>query len=344
LRHTPQGDDDEVDVNPRYGTWTWILLAALIGGCTSAPQESRKTRTPHRRQPAAAVTPQAPMPMAASARIEPARVDAPSERPADYDLAADRERIREKVARDLGARSRVVVVAEQYVVGAPAGTGAVESAAPFMDSVLAALHNGRFRARPPRALAVYLFPEAGSYEAFCRAQFAGPCMSRFGFFSPAEGALVMNIGLGIGTLSHELVHPILAADFPQAPTWINEGIASLYEAPVLPRRGEIHGRKNWRHPRLVAALSSQSEREEAALHNLFGLSDEAFRGAKEDLHYATARYTCQWLDDHGKLWEFYQGWRDGYSDDRTGERAFTRAVGRSPEEANHDWTRWVLSL
>lgn len=261
-----------------------------------------------------------------------------------YDLLADRARIRTKMEQDLGARSRVVVVSDLYLVGAPGGSGVVEQAVPFVEQVLEALHNDRFRARPARALAVYLFPDAGSYERFCQDQFGSPCISRFGFFSPAAGALIMNIGLGLGTLSHELVHPILAADFPQAPTWINEGIASLYEAPVLPRRGEIHGRKNWRHPRLLAALSSPRERPAAALHNLFRLSDVDFRGEGEDLHYSMARYACQWLDDHGHLWAFYHAWRDGHADDPTGEKAFERVVGKSPAEAAPEWSKWVQGL
>src|SRR5205814_1971965 len=126
-----------------------------------------------------------------------------------------------------------------------------------------------------------------------------------------ERAMVMNAGLGLGTLTHELVHPLVEADFPDAPTWLNEGIASLYEAPLLPRRGEVHGAKNWRHPRLLRALGDPRERARAAIDALFGMSDETFRDGDEDLHYAMARYACQWLDEKKALWDFYHRWRDG---------------------------------
>jgi hypothetical protein len=235
-------------------------------------------------------------------------------------------------------------VADLFVLGAPPGSGAVESSQPFVERVLEALFNDRFRARPAKAISVYLFPDAGSYDRYCRATFHEPCVSVYGFFSPTSRSLVMNIGLGIGTLSHELVHPILEADFPQAPTWINEGIASLYEAPVMPRRGEIHGRKNWRYPRLRAAFGSPRERSRASLAGLFALTDDRFRGEGEDLHYAMARYACQWLDGNDKLWSFYHRWRDNHESDPTGEHAFTEVVGRSPSEANETWTRWVVSL
>jgi hypothetical protein len=154
----------------------------------------------------------------------------------------------------------------------------------------------------------------------------------------------MNAGPGIGTLTHEIVHPLVEADFPGAPVWIDEGIASLFEAPVLPRPGEIHGAKNWRLPRLRTALASRKERSEARLDALFGMPDDAFRGTDEDLHYAMARYACKWLDDRGKLWDFYRAWRDSVAEDRTGEAAFKAAVGMSPADANDAWTAWVKRL
>ena len=39
----------------------------------------------------------------------------------------------------------------------------------------------------------------------------------------------MNIDTGGGTLVHEIVHPFIAANFPECPAWFNEGLASLYE-------------------------------------------------------------------------------------------------------------------
>jgi len=82
----------------------------------------------------------------------------------------------------------------------------------------------------------------------------------------------------------------------------------------------------------------------ARLDRLFGMSDEAFRSGAEDLHYAMARYACQWLDDRGKLWPFYQRWRDHVADDPTGEISFREVVGMTPAEANASWTRWVQAL
>jgi hypothetical protein len=126
-------------------------------------------------------------------------------------------------------------------------------------------------------------------------------MSPYNFYRPDFRTIVMNAGLGLGTLTHEMIHPLMEADFVSAPTWIDEGIASLFEAPVIPRHGEIHGVKNWRLPRLQSALRSSNEAATTWLDALFGMNDATFRNGDESLHYAMARYVCQWLDDQGKL-------------------------------------------
>ena len=53
---------------------------------------------------------------------------------------------------------------------------------------------------------------------------------------------------------------------------------------------------------------------------------------------------CQWLDERGLLWSFYQRWRDSYERDPTGVEAFEQVVGETPEAANAAWVRWVKQL
>ncbi len=213
-----------------------------------------------------------------------------------------------------------------------------------MRSSMAGFLNGRFGTKPAAAISVYLFANAASYEAFCKKSYDAPCIAHYGFYEPGKRNMVMNAGLGLGTLTHEIVHPLVETDFPKAPTWLNEGIASVFEAPVIGKPGEIHGVKNWRHPRLKRAMTNSSERGLARLDALFGMQDDVFRGDHEDLNYALARYVCQWLDERGKLWPFYQRWRDTADADPTGVKAFRDVVGMTPAEANAAWSKWTLAL
>jgi hypothetical protein len=268
---------------------------------------------------------------------------APLPPPPAYDLAADRARILHRAQEELGAEPASAVVDDVFVLLSPkASRATLRASEKLVRQAVTAYLQDRFDKSPSRAIAVYLFPSAAPYSRYCRAVFHEECISPFGFYS--EGRMIMNTGPGLGTLTHELVHPFVDADFPRAPLWINEGIASLYEAPVIPRPGEIHGVKNWRLPRLIRALSTAKGRDAARLDRLFSMSDDAFRDEDEDLHYALARYVCQWLDGKKLLWPFYRRWRDTFEKDPSGTAAFTDVVGMAPADANAGWTKWVKEI
>lgn len=330
-----------------FGALAGLVLSLTLAGCTGSDRPS-SPRPSIANPPAASTTsPAAKMvdapPNVAVNSVANPHTDKPT--PPPYDLSADRDR-RVKVAKEeLGDKTVTSVVSEIFVVIGPAGWQGreLERSVSLFRSAMTAYLNHRFTKKPTEAISVYLFPEKTSYEAFCARKYNAPCIAHYGFYQPNDRYMVMNIGLGLGTLTHEIVHPLVEADFPSAPTWINEGIASVFEQPILGKPGEIHGGKNWRHPRLKQALLS-SEKEKARLDRLFGMHDDTFRGSDEDLHYALARYVCQWLDDRGKLWPFYQRWRDNVADDPTGEKAFKEVMGMTPTEANPQWTTWAIQL
>ncbi len=261
-----------------------------------------------------------------------------------YDLTKDVAARTAEAKQELGGRTAVQTVEEVFVLITPPGQGNARGTGTLTRQVLQAYFNGRFDKRPSQAVSVYLFQEAKSYEAYCRKRWAAACGTPFGFYRPDERRIVMNVGTGIGTLTHELVHPIVQGDFPGAPEWLNEGIASLFEALTMPAAGQIHGVKNWRHPRLLRALRSPHQPDRPSLSGLFALDDAAFRNDDEDLHYAAARYFCQWLDQQGKLWAFYRHFRDHQRADPTGEQAFAAVMGKTPAEANAEWATWVRRL
>jgi hypothetical protein len=328
------------------------LLAILLTAGVCACQGAERPPPPRPKTPAAkpaaptamamqGANPAAATPTANAASLATAEPAAPP-----YDLDADRKKRAEAARAELGRGTTVAVVSDVFVViGPPGWTGdAFAQSVSLIERAMTAYLNGRFTRKPEAAITVYLFPSAQPYEAFCKSRYGDRCLSRFGFYRHGERDMVMNAGLGLGTLTHELVHPLVDVDFPQAPTWINEGIASVFEQPILPRAGEIHGGKNWRLPRLLQGLASAKEKDEARVDALFAMSNDAFRNDLEDLHYATARYVCQWLDERGKLWPFYRKWRETSDADPTGEKAFTEVVGMSPAQANVEWVRWVRAL
>ncbi len=102
-----------------------------------------------------------------------------------------------------------------------------------------------FAEDPNEILEIWLFKDEASYNKHTREIFGDTPDTPFGYFSHQHQALIMNIDTGTGTLVHEIVHPFIAANFPDCPAWFNEGLASLYEQ-CQEYRGRIWGRTNWR--------------------------------------------------------------------------------------------------
>lgn len=315
-----------------------VLGTACSAGSPPTPKpEAVPSRTPSASHPLRNI---GPTPRAALR----APTSSPNAGVPAYDLTADLTARRAEAELHLGPLADVETQEGVFLVAAPGGRGTLASVRNVMRRVVQAYFNDRFTRHPERAVSVYLFPTAAPYNAYCSQRWGEPCMSVYGFYSRSERRIVMNLGPGIGTLTHELVHPIVEADFPSAPAWLEEGIASLFEGYTMPAEGEIHGVKNWRYPRLLRALRSPEESGETSLPNLFAMSDEVFRGPTEDLNYATARYLCMWLDQQRLLWPFYRRWRDDVDRDPTGERTFAEIVGTTPSEADAAWKLWVRRL
>jgi hypothetical protein len=334
VRH--DGDHRTRDARARAGVASAVLAVSFVFACSSGP--SARVAVAVNASASASASDEAPALASAIASVSAA--PAVSAEP-PYDREVDlRERMTE-ARRELGADTPMIMAGGVFMLaGAPGWRGtSLAMSHDLVEGAMTALYNNRLKKKPSFVIPVYLFGDSASYEAYCRQRWDHKCLSGYGSYHPDERFSVMNAGLGLGTLTHEMVHPLIEADFPDAPTWIDEGIASLFEAPLLPRTGEIHGARNWRLPKLVKAL--RANRDAATLDRLFGMSNATFRNDDESLHYAMARYTCQWLDETGKLWPFYQRWRDSFASDPDGRKAFVSVVGRSPREVVDEWVRWV---
>jgi len=86
-----------------------------------------------------------------------------------------------------------------------------------------------FAKDPDEIIDIFLFGNNASYEKNTLELFNEKPTTPYGFYSEENHALVMNIATGGGKLVHEIVHPYMRANFPECPSWLNEGMGSLYE-------------------------------------------------------------------------------------------------------------------
>lgn len=161
---------------------------------------------------------------------------------------------------------------------------------------------------PDQPVSIVLMREEEGYRASVARLFDRDDVSIYGFFHPRDRILVVHLGGGGGTLIHELTHALVLADFPRAPLWLNEGLASLHEACdiLLESSGpSIRPRLNWRLATLRSHLARGTLPSVASL-----VEDDAFRHERAGLDYAMARYWCLYLDELGLLRKGYARMRE----------------------------------
>lgn len=200
-----------------------------------------------------------------------------------------------------------------------------------------------FAKEPEEILDIWLFKDKESYESHAKAMFRSKPDTPYGYYSSADKALVMNISTGGGTLVHEIVHPFVAADFPECPAWFNEGIASLYEQSGE-EKGCIHGYPNWRLPGLQKAIR---KKQLISFKELCATTTEEFYEKDRGGNYAQARYLCYYLQQQGLLQKYYKRFRANCQKDPTGYETLLEILGKKEKdmaEFQKNWEAFVLKL
>jgi hypothetical protein len=196
--------------------------------------------------------------------------------------------------------------------------------------------------RPQKKITVYYAQDKG--ELFSLGH------KLYGFFVPS-GILGYSVHKdlsivgtqGVGTLVHELFHLLSHQGFEDAPPWIDEGMASLYEASQL-RQQRLEGIPNWRGTVLKRNWSARP-----SIQNLIRMDWETF--VKNDrINYATARYFSLYLQTEKLLKVTYSAFRDrdpitAGVDPSTDEiRVLEKVFGKPISQINEDFEKWFNAL
>jgi hypothetical protein len=131
-----------------------------------------------------------------------------------------------------------------------------------------------------------------------------------GFYDPEVRVVVVNLGLSVGNLRHEMVHALVSDDDPEIPAWLNEGMGALYGNARQTADG-FRFLVNYRLRHLRAARKAGTLPDLAALASS---SPEDVYGARVLAFYAQARYLLLWLDQRGSLQTFLRELRAGPRD------------------------------
>ncbi|MBN1916777.1 MAG: hypothetical protein JW889_02615 [Verrucomicrobia bacterium] len=201
-----------------------------------------------------------------------------------------------------------------------------------------------FAKDPPAIYDIWLFRNDASFRKYSKELFGEERDTPYGFFSRTHGALIMNIDTGGGTLCHEMVHAFMPSNFPDCPTWFNEGLASLYEQSGE-RDGRVVGLTNWRLAGLQKAVRAG---ELPSFETLCAMPSDTFYGSSRGNNYAQARYLCYLLQEKDLLVEYYHAFVKNAASDPTGYETLKAVLGLETDEQmaefQRQWADWVLEL
>jgi hypothetical protein len=150
---------------------------------------------------------------------------------------------------------------------------------------------------------VCLFESEADYVRF--SEVSGYGDSLMGYYLGRERLVVANLARSVGNLRHELVHPLVGDDFDDLPSWVNEGLGSLYGTARLTDAGVV----------FLVNYRLRDVRKALARGDLPTLDDIALSGRGElyggdgMTYYGTARYLLLYLDAAGTLDDFYRDLR-----------------------------------
>jgi hypothetical protein len=162
-----------------------------------------------------------------------------------------------------------------------------------------------------------------------------------------------------GSLFHELFHLLARSNFGDIPTWLDEGIAALYEVSQADGGG-VRGMPNWRgdvlkrFPRQIPPLRELIEQRDSSLAD----ADDRGRDRSESnmmfqrraVFAATARYFALYLQERGKLFDTYKAVREfSASEDFTGTAngvisLVERSSDTSIENLDKEFRIWLLNV
>lgn len=234
--------------------------------------------------------------------------------------------------------------------------------------------------RPKYYISVFLLPSENKYLKFAE-RYHGTKLNPYsiGYSYFDDLSIVAIIPRAIyGSLQHELFHTLARSNFGDIPTWLDEGIAALYESSEL-RKDGIYGLDNWRGailgyfsdyvPNLNDLITGRTlgirdsnelppqSYDSWETYCAFGSEEEVFGECKafvgelsplrQAVFAATARYFALFLQEQNLLFSTYSAVRDLVSSDHFSGRsadlvgAVEQAAGRSIDRLEADFTAWL---
>lgn len=198
------------------------------------------------------------------------------------------------------------------------------------------------RKLPSKVTPIYLFEDMEKYKQFVLKNFdiAENDISPYGFFKISKNVIVVRYVSWKGSILHEITHRFTKSDFPEMPSWFDEGFASLNEKSTF-KDGKLIGEFSLRIIPLRRAIENNTY---TSIEHLMKTNDEELYGKRTSFYYAQSRYLLMYLQEKGLLETFYRTFRDSYHNDETGISQLESLLNKPISSINEDCLEYIKSF
>ncbi len=205
-----------------------------------------------------------------------------------------------------------------------------------------AITNNYVSVLPDSVTPVFLFEDYDSYRDFSVETLSldEKDLSPYGFYKISKNIIVIRYVSWKGSTAHEITHSLIQYDFPDIPSWFNEGLAALHEKYIY-KDGKMKGDFNWR---IVALRRAFKENSYTYLNTLMGTNDEILYGSRTAFYYAQARYLLMYIQSKGVLEEYYKLFRAAYNEDETGISQLEKILNKPLPDIDEDLVEYINSF
>lgn len=195
---------------------------------------------------------------------------------------------------------------------------------------------------PTSVTPLIIFKEIGPYKNFVLKNFDIPedDISPYGFFKISKNVIIIRYVNWKGSIPHEVTHKFTNTDFPDMPSWFDEGLSSLHEKSTF-KNGDLEGDFSLRIIPLRRAIDEDTY---TGLEHLMKTNDDEFYGKRSPYYYAQSRYLLMYLQQNGLLKDYYRTFRDTYNKDKTGISQLEKITGNSIETLNDEVLAFIRSF
>ncbi len=205
-----------------------------------------------------------------------------------------------------------------------------------------AMLNSYISVKPDKVTPIFLFEDYDAYRNFSVGNFNidESDLSPYGFYKISKNVIVIRYISWKGSIAHEVTHAMIQNDFPDIPSWFNEGMAALHEKSTY-KNGTLVGDFSWR---ILSIRRALAENTYTGVEELMNTNDDELYGRKSSFYYAESRYLLMMLQQRGLLKEYYKNFRDSFAKDKTGITQLEKITGKSLAEIDKELLDFMSSF